>query len=53
MIRKNYAIYARKSPYKNLNTQVTSVETQCQICHDYLKYNKKHSYIKEYFAVHL
>lgn len=48
MIKKNYAIYARKSPYKDLNTQVTSVETQCQICHDYLKYNEKHSYIKEY-----
>lgn len=51
MIKKNYAIYARKSPYKNLNTQVTSEETKCQICRDYMKYSKKHKInvqVKEY-----
>lgn len=41
------AIYARKSPYHNVNIQISSLETQCEDCRNYIKYHKSEDYVEK------
>lgn len=47
MTKIRCAIYARKSPYHNVNIQISSLETQCEDCRNYLLLHKSEGYTEK------